>query len=58
MCRASAECSDIPGDELGLMTKEECCLNDPDGYAFIEFGSETCTPCIGVFRRTIFCVCF
>ena len=45
VCRASADCSGAPDDELGMMTIEECCLNTPNGLGFSE--EEVCSPCIG-----------
>ena len=45
VCRASADCSGAPGDNLGVMTIEECCLETPNGLGFSV--GETCSPCIG-----------
>ena len=45
-CRVSNNCSGAPGDDLGVMTIEECCMNDTvNGRAFSE--EESCTPCVG-----------
>ena len=45
MCRASSDCVGGPGDDLGVMTIEECCLETPNGLGFSE--GEVCSPCIG-----------
>ena len=46
MCRASADCSGAPGDDLGVMTIEQCCTNDTiNGFGFSD--GESCLPCIG-----------
>ena len=45
VCRASTDCNGAPGDDLGVMTIKECCLNTPNSLAFSE--GEFCTPCIG-----------
>ena len=34
--------------ELTPMTIEDCCVNNPNGLAFLRFGSEICEPCIGM----------
>ena len=42
-CRASNDCRGGADDDLGLMSIEQCCLND--GFGF--FQGEICSPCIG-----------
>ena len=45
VCRLSADCNGAPGDDLGVMTIEQCCLETPNGLGFNE--GEVCSPCIG-----------
>ena len=45
MCRASTDCNGGPGDDLGLMTREQCCFNTPNGLGFSN--AEFCSPCTG-----------
>ena len=46
VCRASDDCNGDTGDDLGVMTIEQCCTNDTvNGLAFSE--QESCTSCIG-----------
>ena len=46
MCRRSANCSGVPGDDLGEMTIEECCTSDAiNGLGFSE--GDMCSQCIG-----------
>ena len=45
VCRASVDCDGGPGDDLGSMTIEQCCLNTPGSLAFSS--GETCSACIG-----------
>ena len=47
VCRASVNCNGEPGDNLGLATERSCCINNPNGLAYVASGSESCTPCIG-----------
>ena len=44
-CRMSADCSGAPGDDLGMMTREHCCLNTANSLGFSD--GEVCSPCIG-----------
>ena len=45
MCRASVDCNGAPGDDLGVMTIGQCCLETPNGLGFSE--GEVCSSCIG-----------
>ena len=45
VCRASTDCNGAPGDNLGIVTVEDCCLNIPNGLGYSE--GEICSPCIG-----------
>ena len=54
-CSASIDCVGASGDVLGAMTLQECCLNT-FGLAFIDFGSESCTTCIGI-RTSLLYAC-
>ena len=58
VCRASTNCSGVPGDDLGVMTIEECCMNDTvNGLGFTE--GEICSPCIGerlTLRHLLICI--
>ena len=42
----SANCSGAPGDDLGEMTREECCVSDMINGLGFSIG-ESCSPCIG-----------
>ena len=44
VCRASNDCNGAPGDDLGVMTIEQCCLNTPNSLGFSE--GEICSACI------------
>ena len=41
----STDCSGAPGDDLGVMSIEECCLNTPNSLGFSE--GQSCSTCIG-----------
>ena len=46
VCRASTNCNGAPGDVLGVMTIEKCCMNDTiNSLGFSE--GNICSPCIG-----------
>ena len=45
-CRASANCAGGPGDDLGVMTLRECCLDNSKGLAYIS-SEGSCISCIG-----------
>ena len=47
LCRASANCTGAPGDEVGeAVDGRGCCLNNPRALAFSDDGG-SCVPCVG-----------
>ena len=48
VCRESADRNGAPGDDLGLMTIGQCCLDTPNGLGF--YKGEVCSPCIGEYH--------
>ena len=46
-CYTDHQC--IRSDTLSLMTKEECCRNNPEGLAFATIDDDTCYTCIGTY---------
>lgn len=50
-CRSTCSCNTTGDDEIGLMTVQECCVENPSGLAYTmssqQPGNGTCTSCIG-----------
>ena len=47
LCRSTVDCD---GDELGLMTARECCVENETGLAYTFPDQDTCLVCIGEYR--------
>ena len=44
VCKSNVDCN---GDDLGVMSARECCVNNPEGLSFTDQATEMCTACIG-----------
>ena len=50
VCRGSFDCTDGPGDDLGVAVDGAgCCLGNPNAMAYTPQGSEDCFACVGEF---------
>ena len=49
-CRASINCDGTPGDNLGLMTVNDCCIGNGFAYTNQSSTGDDCTACIGEYR--------
>ena len=45
VCRSTDSCRD--GDEIGVMSARECCVENSNGLAYTIPGQAACTVCIG-----------